>query len=185
MILRQAALLAQLRDYTPADALETRHHAAMIDLLAGDGDPFSRGHFQPGHVTASLFILDRAGQRLLLHHHRRLDRWLQMGGHVEAGEDPRTAALREGEEESGLQDLQLAVDGIFDLDVHLIPAGKGEPGHRHFDVRYLALTSAPGSILIDPRESKELVWVPLESAAERMNEAASRRVIAKIAGMLR
>jgi hypothetical protein len=68
--------------------------------------------------------------------------------------------------------------------VHVIPAAKGEPEHRHFDVRYLAVTAAPDAIVIDPNESKELAWVPLASAAARMNEAASRRVIDKIVAML-
>ena len=107
-----------------------------------------------------------------------------MGGHVEGDEDPKAAALREGREESGLTDLELVVDGIFDLDVHRIPAAKGEPDHRHFDVRYLGRTSAPESIAIDRNESNDLAWVPLAEAAARMNEAASSRVVSKIVAML-
>ena len=147
-------------------------------------DTFVRNHFAPGHVTASLFILDPASAALLLHHHRRLGRWLQMGGHVEAAEDPATAALREGQEESGLTDLEL-LPGIFDLDVHAIPAGKGEPDHLHFDVRYLARTASPDRITIDRNESNDLAWVPLDEAVALMNEEASSRVIRKIERFLR
>jgi 8-oxo-dGTP pyrophosphatase MutT (NUDIX family) len=182
---RHAALLGQLRDYTAADALEARHQRDIVNLLTDGGDSFSRGHFEPGHITASLFIVDPAMERLLLHHHRRLDRWLQLGGHVEGDEDPKVAALREGREESGLCDLELVVDGIFDLDVHVIPAAKGEPDHRHFDVRYLARTSTPEAIALDAAESKALAWVVLVEGERRMNEAASSRVVAKIAAMLR
>jgi 8-oxo-dGTP pyrophosphatase MutT (NUDIX family) len=185
---RHAALAvdlhAQLQEYAPADAREAQHLRDIVNLLTGGGDSFSRAHFEPGHITASLFILDPSRERLLLHHHRRLDRWLQMGGHVESGEDPKVAALREGREESGLLDLELVVDGIFDLDVHVIPAAKGEPGHRHFDVRYLARTRIPDAITLDVAESKALAWVPLAEAEARMNEAASSRVVAKIAAML-
>lgn len=177
--MRRTDLLAQLARYRPADTLEARHHRDVAALVAAAPAAFERTHFTPGHITASCFIVDGGGA-LLLHHHRRLNRWLQMGGHVEGDERPHEAALREGEEESGLRDLTLAADGIFDLDVHVIPAAKGEPEHRHFDVRYLARTAAPHALVIDRNESNELAWVPLERAEALMDEAASSRVIQKI-----
>jgi 8-oxo-dGTP pyrophosphatase MutT (NUDIX family) len=173
-------LLREIEWYAPADALESRHHAAMRAMLAESGAPFSRAQFAPGHVTAGCFIVDEGRGALLLHHHRRLGRWLQMGGHVESGETPRAAALREGKEESGLDDLELVAEAIFDLDVHAIPAGRGEPDHRHFDVRYLVRSAHPEWIAIDPAESNDLAWVPLDRAEALMNEEASSRAIRKI-----
>jgi 8-oxo-dGTP pyrophosphatase MutT (NUDIX family) len=181
--MRRTDLLAQLERYQPADALEARHHRAIAALVADADGAFDRGHFAPGHITASCFIVD-GSDALLLHHHRRLNRWLQMGGHVEGDERPHEAALREGAEESGLRDLTLAADGIFDLDIHVIPAGKGEPEHRHFDVRYVARTAAPHALVIDRDESNDLAWVPLDRAEAMMNEAASSRVIQKIRSRL-
>ena len=179
---RHETLLAQLRSYDPADSLEAGHRDAMVSLLAGGAAAFARDHFAPGHFTAGCFIVDGGG-RLLLHHHRRLNRWLQMGGHIEGDEWPEAAALREGAEESGLPDLALGCD-ILDLDVHAIPAGKGEPGHAHFDVRYLARTANAAAVSIDPSESNELAWVGLDRAAELMPGAESRRVLRKIATLL-
>jgi 8-oxo-dGTP pyrophosphatase MutT (NUDIX family) len=175
-------LLDELHSYTPADSVEARHHEEMIGLVRSASDPFSRAWFEPGHITASCFILDLSG-RLLLHHHRRLGRWLQMGGHVEGGESASEAARREGREESGLQDLEL-VAAIFDLDIHPIPAAKGEPDHRHFDVRYLARTRTPESIRIDEAESTGLAWVDLPRAVTLMASAESARVISKIEKVL-
>jgi 8-oxo-dGTP pyrophosphatase MutT (NUDIX family) len=178
---RNELLLAQLRVYEPADAAEAGHRAAMVDLLTYGADPFARGHFMPGHITASCYIVDGAG-RLLLHHHKRLDRWLQMGGHVEGDETPELAALREGREESGLDDLE-AVQ-LLDLDIHAIPAGRGEPDHDHFDVRYLARTARPEGISIDRAESNDLAWVELDRAAELMPGPESLRVIRKLERLL-
>jgi 8-oxo-dGTP pyrophosphatase MutT (NUDIX family) len=176
--------LDQLRSYAPSDEAEGLHRERMVNLLTASADPFSRAHFQPGHFTASCYIVDGEG-RILLHHHRRLDRWLQMGGHVEPGEATHAAALREGAEESGLADLELAFDGIFDLDIHGIPAAKGEPDHDHYDVRYVARTAAPERISIDRAESNELAWVSLDRAAELMPGSESHRVLRKIARLLR
>ena len=178
---RNELLLAQLRIYEPADAAEARHRAAMLALLARSADTFHRSHFAPGHFTASCYIVDGAG-RLLLHHHKRLGRWLQMGGHVEGDETPELAALREGREESGLDDLE-AVQ-LLDLDIHTIPAGKGEPDHDHFDVRYLARTARPEGISIDRAESNDLAWVELGRAAELMPGPESLRVIRKLERVL-
>ena len=107
-----------------------------------------------------------------------------MGGHVEDDETPIDAARREGEEESGLDDLVLR-GAILDLDIHPIPAAKGEPDHAHFDVRYLARTAHPDRIAIDRTESNELAWVGLERAGELLRGDESLRVIGKIEHMMR
>ncbi len=107
-----------------------------------------------------------------------------MGGHVDPDEPAHSAALREGAEESGLGDLELVGTGVVDLDVHPIPEGKGEPGHSHFDVRYVARTLTPDAIMIADAESKELLWVDLDRALTMMSEEGSRRVITKIRKML-
>jgi len=175
---RRERLLDELRGYEPADSIEAFNVAAVVNLLTISAAPFSRGQFDPGHITASCYIVDPGG-RLLLHHHRRLDRWLQMGGHVEASELTSEAALREGREESGLADLMLD-GGILDVDVHAIPASKGDPLHHHFDVRYIARTSAPDSVSMHPDESNDLAWVTLERAEQLMNAPESTRVIRKL-----
>ena len=177
---RTTALLQELRRYIPADALERQHHRGIVQLLTATAEPFSRQTFAPGHITASCFIIHPETGRILLHHHRRLNRWLQMGGHVEACEGPLEAAFREGAEESGLRDLQSVVDGVVDVDVHSIPAGKGEPDHSHFDVRFLARTATPDAIAIDRSESNDLAWIDLDRAEALMNEEASSRVLRKI-----
>lgn len=92
----------------------------------------------PAHVTGSAFLLD--GDELVLIHHPYLNRWLQPGGHVDPGETPDQAAVREAEEETGLAVARLTDDAVpFDIDCHAIPANprKGEPAHWHIDFRYL------------------------------------------------
>jgi 8-oxo-dGTP pyrophosphatase MutT (NUDIX family) len=185
---RHERLLAELQRYDASDSAEERHRAAMVALLA-EPDAFSRAHFRPGHFTASCYVIDGEG-RLLLHHHRRLDRWLQMGGHVEGDELPKLTALREGQEESGLRDLALVGEDIFDLDIHGIPAalrvdGLTEPDHDHYDVRYLARTASPHAITLDRAESNDLAWVTFGRAAELMPGSESQRVLRKIERLLR
>jgi 8-oxo-dGTP pyrophosphatase MutT (NUDIX family) len=132
------ACLRALETYRPEDSVEAKHLLRMQDLAGVPGNPFRRDHFVPGHFTASAFVLSPARDALLLLHHAKLDRWLQPGGHVEAGDASLLAAARrEVLEETGLEQLVCEGTQPFDLDVHGIPGRAGEPEHEHFDVRFL------------------------------------------------
>jgi 8-oxo-dGTP pyrophosphatase MutT (NUDIX family) len=173
-------LLAGLRAHHPADEAERRDLALLLALVSGSARCFDRTLYDPGHVTGSAFIVDLDSGRVLLHHHRRLDRWLQLGGHDDGERDAAATALREGREESGLADLVLLDAAILDVDVHRIPAGRGEPEHLHHDVRYAVGTRAAGAIARDADESKALAWFPLEEAARLMDEPGATRALVRL-----
>jgi 8-oxo-dGTP pyrophosphatase MutT (NUDIX family) len=113
-----------------------------------------------GHITGSAWVLDSAGKKALLTHHKKLGKWLQLGGHSDGDPDTLAVALREAHEESGL--AVTALDrAILDLDVHQIPARGGEPAHFHFDVRYLLQVAGAEAFAVSD-ESHELAWVAPE-----------------------
>ena len=124
-----------LRTHPAADEAEAEDVQRVLRLL-DTPSPFSRGQFDPGHLTASAVVLDRERQRTALIRHVKLQRWLQPGGHFEPGEmDPWAAAAREVFEETGLIARPRRVGGFLDVDVHAIPARADEPSHEHFDLR--------------------------------------------------
>ncbi len=155
----RAALLGELRAYVPADAREASMRERLVAFVTAYPDAFERA-LSIGHVTASAWIVDPARTRALLAHHRKLRKWLQLGGHADGDPDVRRAALREAREESGLSSLRLVSEAIYDLDVHRIPARPGEPAHEHFDVRF-AFEADPDEPLVVSAESHALAWVPL------------------------
>ncbi len=129
---------AALAAYVPTRRGEVLAKQRMRALLVAGGDSLARSAFSPGHFTASAIVLSPDSAQLLLIHHARLQRWLQPGGHVESSDRTLAdAALRELTEETGLSVVVPVGGGIFDLDVHVIPARGSEPSHAHFDVRYL------------------------------------------------
>jgi 8-oxo-dGTP pyrophosphatase MutT (NUDIX family) len=178
------ALRDALLRHVPADAAEADDLKEILALVEREPACFSRRTFAPGHVTGSAFVVCRETGRVLLHHHRRLNAWLQLGGHDDGEHDPRATAQREAMEESGLKDLTLLQDEILDVDVHDIPAGKGEPPHKHHDVRYALATRHPEEIQRDAAESLDLRWFTLEEAAKKMNEPGATRALARLAKLI-
>jgi 8-oxo-dGTP pyrophosphatase MutT (NUDIX family) len=130
-----AAIARGFSDTTDGEALKSRDLVLM--LLECSPAPFSRGHFTPGHITCTGLVLAPDGERVLLIHHRRLDRWLLPGGHVEA-EDAEIgdAARREVTEETGVALLANAAPPLCGVDVHGIPAKGPEPYHLHHDLLF-------------------------------------------------
>lgn len=129
---------------------------ALFEALLGDAeDPFRRQRLA-GHFTASAWLVSGDSQRVLLTHHRKLGRWLQLGGHADGHRDLAAVALKEAEEESGLTGL--SVDpAIFDLDRHTIPRHNGVPAHWHYDLRFV-VRAGSGETYVVGDESHDLAW---------------------------
>lgn len=128
-----------------------------------------------GHFTGSAWLVSRDGQRALLMHHRKLDRWLQPGGHADGDVDLARVALREAEEESGLSDL-IVDPAVFDIDRHRIPARGEEPEHWHYDVRYV-VRAVGSEVCVGNAEAFALAWRDIaELAADASSEVSVRRM---------
>jgi 8-oxo-dGTP pyrophosphatase MutT (NUDIX family) len=186
-------LLELLARYAAHHPDEADVVARFDALLSKHPDCFLRS-CTPGHVTASAFILSSDEDAVLLGHHRKLDRWLQLGGHADGDGDTLAVALREAREESGLEQfarpsLDRTLPLPLDLDVHPIPARGDEPAHLHFDVRWL-LIAAPGQSLRVSEESYALRWVSRKTLASFVDDASllrmerkARTIASKVAGL--
>jgi 8-oxo-dGTP pyrophosphatase MutT (NUDIX family) len=137
-----------------------------------------------GHLTASALVVDATRDRALLMHHRKLDKWLQMGGHADGDADLAAVALKEAFEESGIDGLTLANRGTpVDLDVHEVRPPH-EPPHLHLDVRFVAVAPA-GCVATGNDESHEVRWVDLDDLARTHDEPGMRRLAAAARSLLR
>jgi 8-oxo-dGTP pyrophosphatase MutT (NUDIX family) len=174
-----ADTLALLRRHEPRaePSTEAAMLAKFFPFLAAHPDCLWRTCLE-GHLTASAWIVDPTRTRALLTHHRKLGRWLQLGGHADGEADLLAAALREAREESGLARLRAVSAEIFDVDRHRIPARKAEPEHWHFDVRFL-LEADPAEPLSRSDESHDLAWVPLAELPRYSTEESLARLARK------
>lgn len=172
-------LLERYFEHHPGERATTRR---ILDLVEREPRCFLRDCY-PGHVTASAWVVSRESRAVLLTHHRKLDRWLQLGGHTDGESDVLLSAMREVREESGLVALAPIPSGgearILDLDVHDIPARPDEPGHQHHDVRFLLEASEHAPLARQQAESKALRWFPAEGLATRLSEESLSRMARK------
>ena len=114
---------------------EQKSRELTLGLLEQTEAPFSRDQYHPGHITVSALVLHPHGRRVLLMHHHRHRRWLLPGGHVEETDTTLgDAARRETAEETSVQIASDRLARLVGMDVHGIPARKGEPFHLHHDL---------------------------------------------------
>ncbi|MDF1816784.1 MAG: NUDIX hydrolase [Verrucomicrobiales bacterium] len=154
--MHRAPLLDLIQIYAAAHPGEAETVAKFREFIGRCPDCFERS-LREGHITGSAWVVDRQGKRVLLTHHRKLNIWVQLGGHADGNPDIEAVALQEAKEESGLGQLR-AEPGIFDMDIHLIPARKDEPAHYHYDIRFVVRHDGDGDFVVS-EESHDLAWI--------------------------
>jgi 8-oxo-dGTP pyrophosphatase MutT (NUDIX family) len=131
-----------------------------------------------GHLTGSAWVVSPDRRKVLLTHHRKLKKWLQLGGHADGDGNLLAVALREAKEESGLKRLKVVQESVFDVDRHWIPGRGKEPGHWHHDLRFI-LEADPREKLTATSESKDLAWADVAAVASLNPEESMSRMVRK------
>ncbi len=157
MDLRQT-VRASVAARTPCDEREAESLQSFLERFDQLAEPFTEAA-DSVHVTGSAIVVGVRG--VVLHKHKRLGIWLQPGGHIDAGETPWDAAMRETLEETGLVGtFSGAGPQLIHVDVH-----PGPRGHTHLDLRYLVhaddIDPSP-----PPDESPDVRWFAWDDALE-------------------
>jgi 8-oxo-dGTP pyrophosphatase MutT (NUDIX family) len=177
-------MLARYRAAFPAEEHVVDRISNLVESHPGCFERTCR----PGHITGAAWILSPDRRRCLLTHHRKLNRWLQLGGHADGQWRIEEVALREAREESGASAFDFVlIDGIvmpFDLDVHLIPARNDADGrmiedaHEHHDIRFLLIAHA-GQQVCASDESHEVRWFTPDEVERLTDEESVLRMMYK------
>jgi RimJ/RimL family protein N-acetyltransferase/8-oxo-dGTP pyrophosphatase MutT (NUDIX family) len=173
----QRQVLDLLGPLAGASSFDPALVSLFTDFAQAHPDACERAQ-QAGHFTGSAWLVSADGRRALLMHHRKLDRWLQPGGHADGDPDLAAVALREAGEETGLTGL-VVEPAVFDLDRHAIPARGAEPAHWHHDVRFVVRATDNEAFVLN-EESHALAWREVtDIAADASLDSSLRRLAAR------
>lgn len=168
-----------VQEYKNSKRITTRELSCIArfeQLLSQKRDCFNRQ--EGGHITASAWIINPENSAALLTHHKKFNLWLQLGGHCDNNPYVAQTALREAQEESGIQEFDFIIPGIFDIDIHEIP----NRCKYHYDVRFLLQAKGANFIISD--ESHDLAWVPFDRIQEYSSERSVLRMNKKYLNFL-
>lgn len=172
------SVLSSLADWDAPDHHQDALRQAVLGFTLAREDACERA-CAPGHVTASVAVLDHSGSAVLLTLHPRIGRWVQLGGHCEPGDaDIVGAALREGTEESGINRLRIDPE-LAAIHVHALTCSLGVPT-RHLDLQFVAHAPAGAEIAISD-ESLDLRWWPVDALPPGTDDALATLVARAVA----
>lgn len=172
-------LLQLLSEYSPS-LEEVEAKSRIIEFIKNNENCFERS-LKSGHITASAWLLNTDGDKALLTHHAKLNKWFQLGGHCDGDSNVLEVAIKEAIEESGIQDIEPVIKSIFDIDAHLIPSNSKEDEHYHYDIRFLLKTTSNDDFKLSD-ESKELKWISMDISSLPTQERSVTRMFEKWIG---
>lgn len=175
-----ACALRTLESFDARDEQQAEFKRRMLAFIARHPGDAHRRTTLEGHLTASALIVDEDFTRALLTHHRKLGKWLQLGGHCDGDANLAHVALRECVEESGIEGLRIRVEPI-DLDIHPIPARPGEPEHLHYDTRFVVVAPRGARFAVS-EESHALEWIAPGDLGRCTTDESVRRLYERVFG---
>ncbi len=156
---------------------ESRTVTRYLEFVSNHPDCFERTQLK-GHVTGSAWLVNTTGTHVLLTHHRKLNKWLQLGGHADGNSNVLEVALMEAREESGIDQIQSLGTQLFDIDIHEIPARKNDPAHLHYDARFALQVTGNNTFTLSD-ESNALEWVEIPQLSKYTSETSMLRMADK------
>lgn len=176
--MKKEILITELKNHVPFDKTEADNVLKSINFLKNSNDCFKRENTF-GHFTSGAMIINKQG-KVLLDYHKKLNIWVQFGGHADGETDLLKNAVKEVMEETGLREITLVSNGIFDVNVVEAFGGVDGKNHYHFDINYLFYSSKDDFIVSE--ESINLKWCTINEAFKIIDKAdvGLKRMLQKI-----
>ena len=169
------SLLEELQCYQPYNEQEANDKAVMLRLLAEDKEAniFTREN-EVAHFTASSWLVNREHTKVLMIYHNIYNSWSWTGGHADGERDLLAVAIREAQEETGVEMITLVSEDIFSIEILTVDGhvkrGKYVPSHLHLNVTYLLEADEAEVLRVKPDENSGVAWFTLEEALQKCTE---------------
>lgn len=161
------SLFQDIKDYKPLNQQEACDKEQMLQYMINNVDYLEREN-KVAHFTTSIWTVNKERTKTLMVYHNIYDSWSWIGGHADGIEDLRSVALRELQEETGVQNAVLVSPDIFSLEILTvnghIKKGIYVSGHLHMNVTYLAEADENDTLIVKEDENRAVKWWSIEDA---------------------
>ena len=176
-------MLDAIRAFVPGCEQEERDREVMLHFLATNPDAYLRSNTM-AHMTASAWVLSPDAKQVVMVYHNIYHSWSWTGGHADGQRDLLAVAIREVQEETGLQDVRCIYPGIFSLECLTVDGhekrGEYVPSHIHHNVTYL-LQAGDWGLRDKPDENSGVAWfTPDEALAASTEPWMTQRIYRKL-----
>lgn len=128
------------------------------------------------HLTSSVFIVNEDFTKVLSIFHNIYQSWCWVGGHADGDENLLHVAIKETEEETGLNKEQIKILSNTPISIEILPVtshvrkGKYVSGHLHLNATYLLQAKESDAIRIAEDENSNIAWLPFEDLVQKSTE---------------
>jgi 8-oxo-dGTP pyrophosphatase MutT (NUDIX family) len=163
----------EIDKYVAVGDQEIKDKELILDYLDKFENVFSREN-ELVHFTTSAFVVNKNRDKLLMIYHNIYNSWGWVGGHADGDKDLFKVIKKEIEEETGVKNLKLIVDGIFSMEMipvkgHIKKEKYVSP-HVHISIDYLFETDEKEKLKIKEDENSGVKWIPIDKVVVSSTE---------------
>ena len=166
-------VVTQLEKYVPYNQLEQRDKETILKCINDYPDIFERSN-PVAHMTASAWIVNKDRTKILMAYHNIYKSFSWLGGHCDGEKDCLKVALKEVQEESGINNVKAISNDIFSIEVLTVDGhykhGKYVSSHLHLNVTYLIEADDSEELRVKEDENSAVKWFDFDDAVDSSNE---------------
>ncbi len=162
-----------IENYVPFNEQEEKDKKQILKWIDTGLNLWTRENGM-AHFTASAWVTDQSKTKVLMAYHNIFQSWSWLGGHNDGDEDFLAVAMKEVQEESGVQHLRPLSEDIFSMEILTVDGhqkrGEYVPSHLHLNITYLLEADINDPVFIKQDENSAVSWFTLEEALEKCSE---------------
>jgi len=176
-------LREQIEGFEPYNEQERADKEIMLNLIDTYKDVLTREN-KVCHFTASNWIVNKERTKVLMAYHNIYQNWAWTGGHCDGDSDLLRVALKEVQEETGIENFKVLSNGIYSLEIASVDSHikreKYVPTHLHLNCTFLLEADENAIVKIKPDENSGVKWIDIEKAVEITNEKQMKPIYQKL-----